>query len=145
MTTRQISAMPSETLGQMQASASLDERRSSTSLSLLYPGWKPTIALYQPSVLLISSLYTIYNVSTEDLLRGRTVSSIDHTEYEWLGQVVEEIENPIFRLNSRPESKQVAKAVVEVLRLETDRARSSVGAFFDPSRYRGLVEEIFKK
>ena len=51
----------------------------------------------------------------------------------------------ISRLNSRPEPNQVAKAVVEVLLLDPDRNRSSVGAVFHPSRCHGLVEETFKK
>ena len=86
-----------------------------------------------------------YEVSAEELLQGQIVAEPRQADFPRIAMVVEEIERTISGLKIRPDPQKVSRAVVEVLRLETARVIDSRDSSFDPSRYRGLVEEIFRK
>lgn len=85
-----------------------------------------------------------YDVSPEELLHGRSVTVPRTVDLDRMAQVVEEVETLIFDLEVRPEPARVSRAIVEVLKLETVRMLEAKDTRFDPSRYRGLVQEIFR-
>jgi len=86
------------------------------------------------------AIASVYGLSASKLLEGKIVIAPTQIDYERLGIVVEHIERVIQSLDIRPKPESVRTAVVQVLKLETERVLEAKGSAFDPSRYDELIK-----
>ena len=86
-----------------------------------------------------------YGLSISAMFEGKILKAPTQTDFDRLGDVVEHIEQIVQTFDTRPNPKALRTAVVEVLRLETSRVLDAPGSTFDPSRYDGMVQELFRK
>ncbi len=93
----------------------------------------------------LEQLASVYGVSPGALLDRTVVKLPGQIDYEQLGMVVEEVERTIQKLDVRPRPEKVRTAVVEVLKLAQTDVTENPGAVFDPRRYLGMVEAMFKE
>ncbi|MFK8035570.1 MAG: helix-turn-helix domain-containing protein [Hyphomicrobiales bacterium] len=86
-----------------------------------------------------------YGFSASSLFNGEIVIAPTQMDYDRLGVVVEHIERIIQDTNIRPKPEAVRTAVVEVLKVETNRVLESKRSEFDPSRYDGMINGILSQ
>lgn len=83
-----------------------------------------------------------YGVSASKLFEGEVVIAPSQIDYERLGMVVEHVELIVQANGHRPKPEAVKTAVVEILRLETQRLLDVKGGEFDLSRYEQTIRGI---
>lgn len=93
----------------------------------------------------LAQLASIYEVAPGALLDRTVVKLPGQIDYDQLGMVVEEVERTIQKLDVRPRPEKVRTAVIEVLKLAQTDVAGNPGAVFDPRRYLGMVEAMFKE
>ena len=85
-----------------------------------------------------------YGCSVPELLGYPAPGSTAEVDLNRLRDVIEEVETLLVG-KRRPAPTAVAKAVVEVYRIEADLVAKHPGEEFDPARYRGIIQAMLEE
>lgn len=91
----------------------------------------------------LEKLAGLYGCSVPELLGYPAPGSAAEIDLNRLRDVIEEVETLLVG-KRRPAPAAVAKAVVEVYRIEADLVAKHPGEQFDPTRYRGIIQAVLE-
>ncbi|WP_184561564.1 helix-turn-helix domain-containing protein [Sulfitobacter undariae] len=93
----------------------------------------------------LEMLASLYQVSASALIEGSIITMPSTVDLDRMRAVVEAVQKGIYQPRVRPSPEKVGIAVAEVYRMEIERIVNDPKAEFDPSRYNGLIEAMFRK
>lgn len=93
----------------------------------------------------LEMLASLYRVSAFDLIEGSIITMPSTVDLDRMRAVVEAVQAGVYSLRVRPSPEKVGTAVTEIYRMEIERIVNDLKAEFDPTRYNGLIEAMFRK
>jgi len=93
----------------------------------------------------LEMLASLYRVSASDLIEGSIITMPSTVDLDRMRAVVEAVQAGVYSLRVRPSPEKVGTAVTEIYRMEIERIVNDPKAEFDPTRYNGLIEAMFRK
>ena len=93
----------------------------------------------------LEMLASLYRVSASDLIEGSIITMPSTVDLDRMRAVVEAVQAGVYSLRVRPSPEKVGTAVTEIYRMEIERIVNDLKAEFDPTRYNGLIEAMFRK
>ncbi len=84
-----------------------------------------------------------YGFDPIELLKSHTTTGMTEADYDRLKQVVMVVMELLDGLEHTPQSKQIAAAVAEVMKVETLRCEEQPDTEFESGRYEGLAKLVF--
>lgn len=88
-------------------------------------------------------LAQLYDVTPASLLTEDIEPTPPPIAYQRVAEAIIAVEGVIQTMPQRPEPEKIGKAVVEILKLETERIRANPTDQFDPTRYNGILTMLF--